>query len=275
MDFHIRLENGQVLKGLIHSPGENIRAVIVLVHGLGEHIQRYEYWSGLFRKERIAFTGVDLPGHGRSEGKRGHIKSYKLLDEMIGILLDSCRKTFPGVPVYIYGHSLGGGIVLNYLVKNNPRIRGAIVTSPWLKLSFEPSKSKLILASAMKYIMPGLVQPSGLNVSHISHDPKVIEKYKNDPLVHDRISVSLFDGAVNAAKFSLSNAAELKVPTLLFHGSDDQITSPAGSREFAGKSDKVKLKIWEGGYHELHNETFKDDVFRYILDWINNKPAQV
>lgn len=269
MDFHIKLDNGLVLKGIIRSPGEDIRAVVVFVHGLGEHIQRYEYWSDLFMKERIAFTGVDLPGHGRSGGKRGHIKNYRLLDEMITILLDSCRKTFPGIPVYLYGHSLGGGIVLNYLVRNNPRIKGAIVTSPWLRLSFEPPRSKMVLASIMKNLLPGLVQPSGLNVSHISHDQEIVEKYKADPLVHDKISVSLFDGAMKAARYSLDNAAKLKVPLLLLHGSEDQITSPEGSREFASKSAGTELKIWEGGYHELHNEPFKDEVFKFILKWIN------
>ena len=115
MDFNIKLSNGQVLSGVIQSPGENAKAVIIMVHGLGEHILRYSYWSDLFRNERIGFAGVDLPGHGRSDGRRGHISSYDLLDEMIDILLDTCKKTFPGIPVFIYGHSLGGAIVLNYL----------------------------------------------------------------------------------------------------------------------------------------------------------------
>jgi len=270
MDFNIKLSNGQILKGIIQSPGENVKAVIVMVHGLGEHIQRYIYWADLFRNERIAFTGVDLPGHGRSSGKRGNIKSYKLLEEMITILLDSCRKTFSGIPIYIYGHSLGGGIVLNYLLRTNPRIKGAIVTSPWLRLSFDPPRIKVILASVMKNLVPGLVHPSGLNVNHISHDPAIVENYKNDPLVHDKISVSLFDGAMRAAKFSLDHASELKSPVLILHGSDDMITSPEGSREFTGKTGKARLKIWEGGYHELHNEPFKEEVFRYIIRWINN-----
>jgi alpha-beta hydrolase superfamily lysophospholipase len=271
MDFNIKLKSGQVLRGIIQSPGENARAVIVMVHGLGEHIQRYEYWSQLFRNEGIAFTGVDLPGHGRSEGKKGHVSSYKAIDEMITIMLDSCRKTFPGIPVYLYGHSLGGGIVLNYLLRFNPAIKGAIVTSPWLRLSFQPPKSKVILASVMKNLIPGLVQSSGLNVSHISHDEIVVGKYNNDPLTHDKISVSLFAGAMSAGKYSLEHASELKIPTLLLHGSEDLITSPEGSREFAGKTGKVVVKIWEGGYHELHNEVFKDVVFRYIMDWIDKK----
>jgi acylglycerol lipase len=271
MDFNIKLTNGQILRGMIQSPGEDAKAVILMVHGIGEHIQRYAYWSDLFRKERIAFAGVDLPGHGRSDGRRGNIKSYRLLEEMINIMIDSCRRTFPGIPIYLYGHSLGGGIVLEYILRVKPRIQGAIVTSPWLRLAFEPPKLKVMLAAAMKNLLPGLIQPSGLNVTHISHDENVIENYKADPLVHDKISLSLFNLAISAAKYSLEHAAELGIPTLIIHGSDDLINSPNGSREFAEKSENVQFRVWAGGYHELHNEPFKDEVFRYIVNWIDRK----
>ncbi len=268
MDFNIRLKNGQVLKGLIQSPGENTRAVILMVHGIGDHIQRYLPMAEQFREERIGFAGLDLPGHGRSEGRRGYIKNYSQIDEMIDILLETCLRTFPGIPVYLYGHSLGGGIVLNYILRKSPKIKGAIVSSPWLKLSFEPSKSKLILARVMKFLLPGLVLPSGLNVNHISHDINVVEQYRADPLVHNKISVSLFNQSMEAGNYSLAHASELRIPTLLLHGSDDLICSPEASREFAAKTEMVKLKIWEGGYHELHNETFRNEVFDYIIKWI-------
>ena len=269
MDYNIKLSNGQILKGIIQSPGEDVKAVIIFVHGLGEHVQRYLSWADLFKKEGIGFTGVDLPGHGRSEGRRGNVRSYALIEEMLDILLKSCKHTFPGCPVYIYGHSLGGGIVLDYIIRKKPVIKGAIVTSPWLRLSSEPPKGKMILAAVMRKLMPGLIQESGLDTSFISHDKVAVEKYKNDPLIHGKISVGLFTGAMAAAKYSLDHAAELKIPTLLMHGIDDMITSPEGSREFAGKTDKVELKLWERGYHELHNEIFKEDVFRYIMSWIN------
>jgi acylglycerol lipase len=269
MDFSIKLSNGQFLQGMIKSPGEHAKAVVIMVHGLGEHILRYENWADKFLQQDIAFTGVDLPGHGRSDGRKGNIKSYILLDEMITVLLDSCRKTFNGLPLFIYGHSLGGTIVLNHLVRVRPKIKGAIVTSPWLRLSFEPPKSKVALASLMKNFVPGLVQPSGLNPAHLSHNHEVVEKYVSDPLVHDKISVSLFDGTMKAASYTLEHAGDLKVPTLLIHGSEDMITSPQGSREFAAGSDKVDLKIWDGGYHELHNEQFGNDVFETIISWIN------
>jgi alpha-beta hydrolase superfamily lysophospholipase len=273
MDFNIKLSNGQILRGYIKSPGENLRAVVILVHGLGEHIQRYSNWAGLFNEAMIGFAGVDLPGHGRSEGKRGHIKSYTQTEEMIDILLNECRKTFPGIPLFLYGQSLGGGIVLDYLVRKDPKIKGAIVTSPWLKLSFEPDESKVKLAGIMKNIFPGLIQTSGLIVDHISHDQKVVEAYKNDPLVHGKISVSLFYSAMSAASNALKNAASLKLPLLLMHGTDDHICSPEGSREFASKAKSVDLKLWDGGYHELHNDLYRHEVFNYIITWLNSRLA--
>jgi alpha-beta hydrolase superfamily lysophospholipase len=269
MEYNIGLRNGQVLKGMISAPGDKIRGFIIFVHGLGEHIRRYESWAALLYNEGIGFTGVDLPGHGQSDGTQGSIKSYSLTDEMIEILHENISKTFPGIPIFIYGHSLGGGIVLDYLIRKKPDFRGAIVTSPWLKLSFQPSKWKIRLVSVMKNILPGLIQPSGLVVDHISHDRDMVERYVSDPLVHDKISVSLFHSAMSAASNSLSNAAELNIPLLLMHGSDDKLCSPEGSREFASKTKMAELRIWEGGYHELHNETFRSDVFSYLIGWIN------
>lgn len=271
MDYNIKLSNGQVMKGMMVSNGENPRAVILFVHGRGDHIKRYTDWAEMLKKEDIVFTGVDLPGHGSSDGTRGHIKSFTLTDEIIDILLNSIKQTFPGIPVFMYGHSLGGGIVLDYLLRKKPEIKGAIVTSPWLKLSYDPGKFKLALVSVMKHILPGLILSSGLVVNHLSHDKVVIDKFLADPLTHDKISVSLGHSAMAAARNSLANAADLDIPLLLMHGSDDMICSPDGSREFASKTGKAELKIWDGGYHELHNEPFKQDVFDFILNWINRK----
>ncbi len=271
MNFSIKTSNGLILRGLISNPGEEIRAVIIFVHGLGEHINRYSELYEFFSNEKIGFVGVDLPGHGQSEGRRGHIKNFAVTDNMIDIIHNSVKKTFPGIPVFIYGHSLGGGIVLDYLIRNKPRLKGAIVTSPWLSLSFEPGKVKQLLASVTKAILSGLIQKSGLVVEHLSHDMEVVRKYKADPLVHDKISVALFHSAMKAAEHSLEHARELSIPLLLMHGSDDKICSVDGSRQFASASENVDLRIWDGAYHELHNEFFRNDVFEAITEWINNK----
>ena len=216
-------------------------------------------------------AALDLPGHGKSDGRKGHIRNYKVVNEMIEMMMIQYRKTFPGIPLFLYGHSLGGGIVLQYILKKKPAIRGAIISSPWLRLSFEPEKAKVLLASAMHYILPSLTQPSGLNVEYLSHDPEIVRKYVSDPLVHDRISVSLFYNAVSAGSYCLANSSSLSIPSLLIHGSDDKITSPGASSQFASSAEKAELKIWEGGYHELHNEPFKDEVFSYIAGWIEKK----
>jgi alpha-beta hydrolase superfamily lysophospholipase len=268
MDFQIKLSNGKILRGIIKSPGDNIRAGIILVHGIGEHIGRYSHWIDRFYENGFGFAGVDLPGHGRSDGRRGSINNYSLTDEMLDFLIAEYKKTFPGIPVFVYGHSLGGGIVLQYILSKNPGIKGAIVTSPWLRLSFEPARIKVLLAKAIKNLLPSLVQRSGLVVSYISHDQKIVDAFISDPLNHDKITVGLFYSAVTAAQYSLQHAGDLKMPLLLMHGSDDQLTSPQGSRDFASKTKMAELKIWDGGYHELHNEPFKDEVFSYIVKWI-------
>jgi alpha-beta hydrolase superfamily lysophospholipase len=271
MNIQIRLSNKQLLHGIIKSPGDHIRAGIILVHGIGEHIQRYSHWIDRFIEKGIGVVGVDLPGHGLSDGKRGNIKSYSLTDEMIDFLLIEHKKTFPGIPVFIYGHSMGGGIVLQYLLQKNPAINGAIVTSPWLRLAFEPSRIKLIFARIIKNLLPSITQPSGLVASHLSHDQKVVDAYLADPLNHDKISANLFYNASAAADYSLQHAGDLKIPLLMMHGTDDQINSVQGSRDFAAKSKMTELKIWEGGYHELHNEIFKDEVFAYLMSWLEKR----
>ncbi|HEX2968491.1 MAG TPA: alpha/beta hydrolase [Bacteroidales bacterium] len=271
MDFNVQLKNGQVLRGIILTPGEAPKGLILLVHGIGEHVHRYTGWAERFTNEGFVFAALDLPGHGRSDGARGKVKRYSDLYEMIDILLRTVRRTFSEIPVYLYGHSMGGGIVLDYTVRFHPKVNGVIATSPWLKLSFDPPKIRKVLATIAKVLLPGLVQSSGLNVSYLSHDQSVIDLYKNDPLVHDKISAALFAGANSSAGYALDNASSLKLPALIVHGSEDMICSPDGSRLFASRTPLARLKIWEGGFHELHNEPFNDDVFNYIVSWIRNK----
>ncbi len=269
MDYNVKLSNGQILKGLIRSPGSNLRCLIIMVHGLGEHIQRYDELADFFLNKNIAFTGVDLPGHGRTDGRRGHVKNYDVLAEIIDVLISQGKKTFPGIPVVLYGHSFGGLVVLEYLLKKQPLIKGAVVTSPLLRLAFEPDKLRLTFADIMKYILPGLIQPTGLLADHLSHDSKVAEAYRSDPLVHGKISVNLFTGIMKSSRYCLAHASDLNVPLLLLHGSDDMICAPSGSIEFAAKAKMAELKIWENGYHELHNEPFKAEFFEYIMNWLN------
>jgi alpha-beta hydrolase superfamily lysophospholipase len=245
-------------------------AMILLIHGLGEHAGRYAEWAKRFNGSNVGMRLFDLPGHGLSEGRRGTMPGFDQIYDIIDETLASMSDEYPGVPIFIYGHSLGGGIVLGYLIKRKPSITGAIVTSPWIKLTNEPPKSKVLLANIMKKIMPDLTQSSGLNSAHLSHDIKVVEGYDADPLVHDLISVRLFSEVQKTTEDILRNSESIDLPILLVHGRDDMITSSAGTIEVAAAAPRALLKLWEGGYHELHNEPLKEDHFAFIREWINS-----
>lgn len=270
MEATFTLPGGIKLFGKIDTAGQNPKGVIILIHGLGEHISRYDHWSRKFVEQGYCMIRADLPGHGKSDGKRGHVNKFGLFREIIGLLIDRASADFPGLPVILYGHSLGGTIVLSYMVSGAEGIKLGVVTSPWIRLAFEPPKGKMVLASVVKSIMPSLVQPTGLVAEHLSHDPAVVKAYTDDPLVHSKISVSLFSGVYNASREILERGADIKVPVLLLHGKDDLITSPGGSSELAEKSSKIDIRLWEGGYHELHNEPFNGEVFAEIIGWVNN-----
>ncbi len=269
MNISIEQVNGSVLSGMYYE-AKNTRACIIMVHGLGEHTGRYSGMAEYFNKHNYSFIGLDLPGHGNSDGKRGHIDDFGIYNEVISAMKTYVQEQAGNIPLIIYGHSLGGAIALNYL-KDDRDCRCAIITSPWLKLSFEPSGFKMRLASFMKRIYPSLLQPSGLDPDDISSDPEVVRNYISDGLVHSKISVSLFSGASDNAAALLACRECIKIPLLLMHGSKDRITSPEGSVSFAENNSMVEYKLWEGGYHELHNEVFREKVLQYIINWLEKQ----
>ena len=251
-------------------PVEAPRGAICIVHGLGEHSERYAPLADALNAAGFAVTALDLRGHGRTESKRGHIARYGDALGDIAQLLAYAESAFAHAPLFLYGHSLGGNLVLNYLLRRNvDDLAGAIVSSPWLRLSFEPPAYKIALARTLGRLLPGFLQPSGLNPDHLSHDPAVVQAYRNDPLVHDRISAALFLNIHEAGLWALENAKKLHTPLLLMHGAADPITSPDASREFCARAgDFCTLKLWEGMYHEVHNEIGKEAVYRTVVDWL-------
>lgn len=244
-------------------------AVILLVHGLGEHAGRYTHWAARFNERGVVIRAFDLPGHGNSDGRRGVIPSPGRVYETIDIILSDIRVEYPGVPLFIYGHSLGGGIVLNYLVQCKPELAGAIITSPWILLTETPPKAKVLLAKVAKKLMPGLAQASGLKTKFLSRDPEVVTAYRKDPLVHGQISAGLYGWMTDAAAETLARASEISVPMLIAHGRNDMIASPAGSVQVAEAAPRATLKLWDDGYHELHNDLLKEEHFEFIAGWID------
>jgi len=267
-----QLSDGVEMYSYTWAPQEPARAVICLVHGHGEHIHRYDHVGEAFAHAGLLLTGYDLRGHGRSGGKRGHTPSYERLLEDIADFLADARSRYPGLPVFLYGHSMGGNQVINYGLRYPESLKGMIVTDPWLRLAFEPTPTQLVLAKVMNNIMPSFSQPSGLEQAALSRDPAIVQAYATDPLVHDKISARLFTVMHANGLWALEHAAALKIPMLLMHGNADRLSSAKATQEFAAAAgDRVTLRIWDGFYHEIHNEPEKAQVIQVMIDWLNER----
>lgn len=254
------------------APDGEIKGVINLVHGLGEHSGRYAHWAERFNRAGYALASFDLRGHGRSGGRRGDTPSFDHFADDITILLEKTKEIYPDIPAFIYGHSLGGMLVLFYLIQRQPELKGAVVTSPGLRTMIDQQKAKIAAVKALGALLPKVSIPNGLEIEGLARDERVIVEYQNDPLVHDRVSLRMGKGMINTIEFIFKNAALIKIPLLLMHGSGDRICYASGSEELASLMDEnCSLQLFEECYHELHNEPEKDDVFNFLIEWINSQ----
>lgn len=248
---------------------EDRKILVLLVHGLGEHSSRYEPWAGYFNQRGISFLTMDLHGHGRSEGKKGHIRSLEILLDDIDLLWSKADDLFPDYKKILYGHSMGGNLVLNYIIRRAKLPDALIVTSPWIKLFDEPSPNLLLLTKKLQKILPSLTISNRLKAEQISHDPEVVKNYEKDPLNHDRISLTMFHELYEGSYNILRNIHKINAPLLLMHGSGDTITSPAACEMFDSfTSRQTTVKIWPGQFHELHNEFIREEVHTFIISWL-------
>lgn len=254
-------------------PDGNIKGVVCIIHGLGDHSNWYKGLVDYFNANNFAVTAFDLRGHGKSEGKRGHTPSYEAFMSDIDILLASTKNHFKNLPIFFYGHSFGGNLTLNYVLRRSPKIDGVIISSPWLSLYSNPPKSKLYFAFLLNKIWPSFLVDNIVNEAALSHNPEIMQAYSKDPLTHSCISARLFTAAYKAGLWAIDNASKFNVPLLLIHGDSDKITSPEASKLFSQKvpDNLCTLKIYEGLYHSLHNELCNKKIFFNIGEWIDTK----
>jgi alpha-beta hydrolase superfamily lysophospholipase len=270
-DFNLHTLDGKILFGKAWVPPDPV-ATVCLVHGLVEHIGRYQHLAEHFNRSGIAVYGTDQRGHGRSPGIRGHACCQALWDDLES-LMKHVRLNHLSTPILLYGHSWGGNIVGNFLLRRNSQeICGAVLSSPWLKLNFEPTTTQLLLARWMSSIYPSLTQVNGLKPEYLSRDLSVGEAYVNDPLVHNKISAGLFNEAVKNGEYVLQHANQLSKPVLIFHGTDDNITALTASRTFANAAPGlITFKSWPAMRHETHHELEKEQVLDFTAKWIIGK----
>ena len=268
-EFNINIHNKNIY-GQYFEP-KIVKAVVLLIHGMGEHSKRYEnYVIPFYNSNDIAVITYDQFGHGLTEGKRGHNPGFEIVLDCVETMLKKARDVFGKKPTFLYGHSMGGNVVINYVLRRTNNLKGVIATSPFLGLAFEPPSWKISLGKVLQKIAPSLTMGNELELDAISRDKKEVEKYKNDPLVHDKVSPNYSIVFMETGQWAVTHADQLKIPMLLMHGTGDRLTSYKASKEFAKNAgDKVDLKLYEGAYHELHNDLIKKEVLETMMHWID------
>lgn len=248
----------------------NTKAVVVLVHGMGEHSGRYNHVAKKLTENDFSVVAFDQFGHGKTSGKRGHNPSFKAVLESVTTTINKAKELFPNKPVFLYGHSMGGNVVVNYALRTKNDLKGIIATSPFLKLAFQPPAIKLAVGKLLQKIAPSLTMSNELDANDISRDKTEVEKYINDPLVHDKISPNFSLTFIDSGEWAIENAAKLNTKMFLLHGTDDKIIDYKGTEEFANKSDNATLKLYKGGYHELQNDFCKEEMLQDVINWLNS-----
>ncbi|OZM84075.1 alpha/beta hydrolase [Pseudonocardia sp. MH-G8] len=250
-------------------PQTDPRAVVLLCHGLGEHSGRYGHVVDALVPGGWAVYGLDHRGHGRSGGRRVHLRRYAdwLAD------FDGFRRVVtarhPGLPVFLLGHSMGGQIALAYALDHEGDLAGLVLSAPALANNTVPKAAVGVLRAVGK-IVPTL-RPAGIDASKISKDPRVYADYEADPLVHHgRPTLGLSTAIVGQFEVLPERARDLRLPVLVQHGTDDAIVDPLGLRRLAATcgSEDLTVRWYDGLWHEIYNEPERELPLRDLRDWL-------
>ncbi len=252
------------------APDVGTRAIVLLIHGLGEHSSRYGYVASSLTERGFALHTLDHYGHGKSDGHGGHVPRFSVFLDGVAALLDDVKKISDGAPLFLIGHSMGGLIAARFLMSRQNEFRAAALSGPAFKSDEAPPAFVLWLNRLISALLPTLPMIA-LDATLVSRDPDVVKAYLGDPLVHHgKLTSRLIAEMSKAMDDTLARAGEVTVPLLTMHGDADKLTSPKGSAEFhanAGSADKT-LKMYPGLFHEIFNEPERDAVLADLGNWL-------
>ena len=251
-------------------PEGNAKAVLVIVHGLGEHCGRYMNVVNHFVPLGYAVYGLDHIGHGRSEGAREFIERFEDYTDTLAIYCHKVKGLQGGKPTFLVGHSMGGLIASYYLLDRQAHFQGAILSAPSIKVSDKISRATIILGRILSVLAPkaGVL---ALDAGGISRDPEVVTAYLSDPLVfHGKTPARLAAELLRAMLRVTAEAGKITLPFMVVQGAEDRLVDPAGAKmlyDKAGSRDKT-LKVYEGLVHEVFNEPERARVLEDVEDWL-------
>lgn len=251
------------------------RALLLFVHGLGEHSGRYSNPVRYFTPRGWGCYALDYRGHGKSGGPRVHVLSF---DEWVADLRavhTMVRGLHPELPVFLVGHSQGGLVVLRYALRSPEGLPGIVVDSPFLGIhpSAQPSAPLRAAVAVLRALAPALRIPNTLDVRYLSRDPAVVEAYVRDPLVTGRVSSGWYSALLEALADAHAEAPTLRVPALVMASGADRLVDPEATRRFVERTPAgmVEFVRWEGLYHEAFNEPEKEQVFARMESWLETR----
>ncbi len=256
------------------------RAALAIVHGFGEHGGRYEDLAGFLADRGVDVAAADLRGHGRSPGRRGHVRRWSDYRDDVEALLGRLSRQHPELPLFLYGHSMGALVVLEYAIRRPVGLAGLVSSAVPLVPTNVASPSKIAAANLLSRLWPSFPMRLRLDTSALSRDPAVVRAYEEDPLVHDRGTARWGVEVMAVTRWISDNGGELSVPLLLIHGAADRIASPAGSRQLhdmLGGASSVEgeatstLRVYDDAFHEPHNDLDRESVWADIAIWIDEQ----
>lgn len=269
--FYESIGKNSIFRKNFLCPEGSARAAVILVHGICEHCDRYGYVIGQLNQNQIDVYAFDHPGHGRSSGKKG-LMSYEQSFEIIDHIRQELTSDHPDLPVFLYGHSMGGAIVICDAYQNPAGLCGCVITSPGLGFQQSIPSFMLSILKKLALLFPSFTIRNAISSHLLSHDPEVNYAYAHDPLVHNKISLQLGVDLFSSADKIMHEKKPFPLPALLLQGAADGIVSSEASKQFASFSgNQVEYHEIPNGFHELHNEPERDLYLKIIADWITNK----
>mgnify|MGYP002402664132 CR=1 FL=1 len=253
---------------------------VVIVHGLGEHGQRYRPVAERLADHGWATLTADLPGHGQSPGRRGHIRSYRRTLVEVAAMLRTASERTAGVPLVLLGHSMGGNLAANYILRRRevaaeaPEPVGLVLSGPMFLPQQPPPRPQIFAAWLTGQLLPWWTIRTPVKTDQLSHDETVLQCAREDPLMHNRLSLYLATQLLAQGRHALDHAERLDLPTLVLHGEADPITSYRASESFALRAgDQATFVSFPGMLHEIFHEPDRDQVFRVLQGWLHKVRA--
>lgn len=260
----------------------DVRCVLFVSHGAGEHIGRYAPLAEDLAAIGVWLIGLDHRGQGESGGKPGHIGSFDQYGQDLVLVMNAYVEAHPElqpgtVPWFVFGHSMGGLIVLNAQVAGilPEWVRGLVLSAPLLRLAMQPPVLKVWLGKVAAWVAPALALPAGIDPADVSRDPDQVARYAEDPRRIDVVSARWFQRMNQARARVVAELSGCTMPLYWYVGTGDKIVDHTASVEAfatlpAPEDHDQTLQSFEGYYHELHNEPpeLRKPVVDSVREWI-------